>query len=56
MHEDVAYAQRLIEAGVSTQLLVTPGAYHGFNIFAPQSAPAKQFTSAWNDALRQAFG
>ena len=31
--ENVAYAMKLIAAGVSTELLVVPGAFHGFDAF-----------------------
>ena len=53
--EDVAYAARLVKAGVPTQLLVTPGAYHGFDFIAPRSRAATEFTSTWKSALRAAF-
>ena len=35
--EDVAYAQRLNEAGVPTELHVYPGACHGFHLLAPHA-------------------
>ena len=38
--ENFDYAQRLIAAGVITELHVYPGAYHGFNINAPKSSAA----------------
>jgi acetyl esterase/lipase len=53
--EDIAYAARLVEAGVATQLHVTPGAYHGFDFIAPQARVASEFTAAWKSALRAAF-
>ncbi len=53
--EDIAYAARLVRAGVATQLLVTPGAYHGFDFIAPQSRVAGEFAAAWKSALRAAF-
>lgn len=53
--EDIEYAQRLIAAGVATELLVVPGAFHGFDIFAAQTGIAKRFTAAKMEALRQAF-
>lgn len=53
--EDIAYATRLIDAGVATQLHVTPGAYHGFDGIAPQARVAIAFTAAWKGALRAAF-
>lgn len=54
--EDIDYARRLIEAGVQTELLVIPGAFHGFDRIAAQTTPAKRFTKAKMDALRRAFG
>lgn len=53
--EDVAYAQALIAAGVPTQLLVIPGAYHGFDFIAPASRAARTFTASWKAALGAAF-
>jgi acetyl esterase/lipase len=49
--EDVAYAQRLRSAGVPTELLVLPGAFHAFDAVAPQASLSKSLTTAWNDAL-----
>jgi acetyl esterase/lipase len=40
--EDVDYALRLNQAGVSTELHVYPGACHGFNLLAPDAPVAKQ--------------
>ena len=39
--EAVAYASKLWEAGVQVELHVWPGSFHGFEIFAPDSALAK---------------
>jgi acetyl esterase/lipase len=41
--EDIVYAQRLIQAGVRTELHVYPGAVHGFDRFAPQAAVSRRF-------------
>ncbi|MBB5685951.1 alpha/beta hydrolase [Sphingobium boeckii] len=54
--EDIAFARRLADAGVSTELNVVPGAFHGFDAIAPETSIAKQFTSAKLNALRRAFG
>lgn len=54
--EDINYARRLTEAGVPTELLVLPGAFHGFDRVAPDTRIAKAFTKAKMDALRKAFG
>ncbi|MGH6782484.1 MAG: alpha/beta hydrolase, partial [Sphingomonadaceae bacterium] len=35
--ENLDYAHRLIAAGVPTEVIVAPGAYHGFNGFAPEA-------------------
>jgi acetyl esterase/lipase len=53
--EDIAYATRLLQAGVPTELMVVPGGYHGFDLFAPTASLTRQFNGAWNDAIRRAF-
>ena len=54
--EDIEYARRLNNAGVPTELLVLPGAFHGFDRVAPDTAIARRFTEAKLQALRKAFG
>ena len=53
--EDMDYAKRLISSGVSTEICVVPGGYHGFDIIAPQAAGSKAFRATWNAALAKAF-
>lgn len=53
--EDIDYARRLIDAGVPTQLLVVPGAFHGFDGIAPRSSAATAFMASKLAALRRAF-
>jgi len=53
--EDLEYAKRLLEAGVSTEFNLVPGAYHGFDLVAPEVSLVRQFNTDWNDALRRAF-
>lgn len=54
--EDIDYARRLTEAGVPTELLLVPGAFHAFDGLAPATTIAKRFTLAKMNALRCAFG
>jgi len=54
--EDIEYARRLIDAGVGTELLVVPGAYHGFDRIVPTATASKQFTLSRYNALARAFG
>jgi acetyl esterase/lipase len=53
--EDVEYGRRLLQAGVSTELHLVPGGFHGFDIFVPQATLSVAFTQGWNAALRRAF-
>jgi len=53
--EDIEYARRLINAGVATELLIVPGAFHGFDVFARDTEVVKRFTAAKVNALRKAF-
>jgi len=53
--EDIEYARRLIAAGVPTELHVVPGAYHGYDVLAPDAGPSKRFTESWKIALKRAF-
>lgn len=52
--EDIAYATRLIRAGVPTELHVYPGGYHAFDVFAdgPVSRQARRDS---REALRRAL-
>jgi acetyl esterase/lipase len=53
VEEDIAYAGRLISSGVPTELLVIPGAFHGFDGLAPESGAAIRFRLAWRTALNR---
>jgi len=54
--EDVDYARRLIAAGVSTELLVVPGAYHGFNGLVPKASVSVRFNAQALNALKRGWG
>ena len=53
--EDLAYATRLIRAGVPTELYVAPGAFHGFDAMVPEAAVSQRFTACGDEALKRAF-
>lgn len=53
--EDIAFAQRLMQAGVPTELHINPGSYHAAETFAPDSALAKRIWAMRFDALRRAL-
>lgn len=53
--EDMAYAARLNAAGVAAELIVVPGAYHGFDGFAASTPVSRWFASARLTALRRAL-
>ena len=53
--EDVEYARRLADAGVSVELAVAPGCFHGFNMF--ETAPVTQrYLAHFKAALRRGLG
>lgn len=54
--EDLAYAERLIAAGVPCEVDVVPGAFHGFDQVAPKAPVSKAFFSSQVDWLRQHLG
>jgi acetyl esterase/lipase len=53
--ENIEYAQRLIQAGVPAELHVYPGAFHGFDLFAPAAKVSKQFKADRDNALKRAL-
>jgi acetyl esterase len=55
LEEDVAYAMRLVRAGVPVELLVLPGAIHGFN-FVAQAEVTRTFAQAQRRAMRRMLG
>jgi acetyl esterase/lipase len=55
VEEDIEFAKRLIAAGVSTELHVAPGAYHGFFFLSPDATVSKEFAASFNAALARGF-
>jgi len=51
--EDIEYARRLVDAGVATELVVVPGAYHAFEYLCPDAPLSRRFVSTWMDMLRR---
>ena len=55
VEEDIDYARRLNGAGVPAELIVVPGAVHGFDMMVPGAPVVQRFNAAKVDALRRAF-
>jgi acetyl esterase/lipase len=54
--EDIAFAQRLMQAGIPTELHVNPGSYHASETSAPDAALSRRIWATRIDALRRALG
>ncbi|HEX7857748.1 MAG TPA: alpha/beta hydrolase [Sphingobium sp.] len=54
--EDIEYARRLNDSGVSTELIVVPGAFHGFDILPIPSQIGQRFAAAKLIALKRGLG
>jgi acetyl esterase/lipase len=53
LDENITYAQRLLAAGVPTELHVYPGAFHGFNGFVPSAEISRRFNADRDSALKR---
>jgi acetyl esterase/lipase len=51
--EDIAFAQRLMQAGVPTELHIHPGSYHAAETFAADAALSKRIWALRIDALKR---
>lgn len=47
LDEDLDYASRMMAAGVPVELHVYPGAYHAWDLFAPDSGLTSSFVRSW---------
>jgi acetyl esterase/lipase len=52
--ENISYAQRLLAAGVDTELVVMPGACHGFQLL-PNTSLGKRYVNTHLEALGRAL-
>lgn len=55
LDDDIEYAQRLLRAGVPTELHVYPGAWHGFDVVGAMSGVAGRFRADRDGALKRAL-
>jgi acetyl esterase/lipase len=53
--ECVDYAQRLAQAGVSTEFHLYPGAFHGFDMMVPDTTLSRRAVAARVAALKRAL-
>ncbi|HEY0533644.1 MAG TPA: alpha/beta hydrolase [Actinoplanes sp.] len=53
--EDIAFAQRLMQAGVPTELHIHPGSYHAAETFATDAALSQRIWALRIDALRRSL-
>ena len=51
---NLEFARKLIAAGVPTEIHVVPGAWHGFEVMAPEATISRQFTQDIIRALNRA--
>ena len=51
--EGVAYARKLEKWGVECEIVVVPGAFHGFDLFAPKAPVVQQFKRSQISALER---
>lgn len=56
IEEDLEFARRLVAAGVPTEFTLSPGAFHGFESFAPEARVSAKFIANRLEALKRALG
>jgi acetyl esterase/lipase len=55
LDEDLEYAQRLLQAGVPTELHIYRGCYHGSDLSVPGADSSQRFISGYEAALKRAL-
>ena len=55
LEEDIDFARRLLALGISVELHVTPGAYHGFGLASPDTPQMQSLQAMRLAALRRAL-
>ena len=55
LDENIEYAQRLTRAGTPTELHVFPGAFHGSDLYLPDSPTSRRWAAVASSALRRAL-
>ena len=53
MEENIRFIERLQEAGITADIYMAEGAYHGFNVLVPEAQVSKNFHSACVAALNK---
>lgn len=54
--ENIAYATRLLQAGVPTELHVYPGSFHGFEGLVPNAGVSVRAVNEYTEALKRGLG
>ena len=54
--ENIDYAQRLMAAGIPTDLLVYAGMFHGVELAVPDAMPSKRMREGYLSGLKRAIG
>ena len=53
--EGIDYAERLLHAGVPTELHCIPAVFHGFDLIAPQAVVSRRAATTQAEAARRAL-